>query len=133
LVYWILLGTFIALLTPHLINGFPNFTYFKYWIVHGGLVIFMVYVSVVQGWSPGKGSVWTSFLFLQGYILLALLLNYLLGANYVYLLEKPPTTSPLNVLGPWPWYLLSVEALALVAFWGLYLMFRFFRSIGASL
>jgi hypothetical protein len=36
LYFWILAGTFQAVLTPYLFNGFPNFTFIKYWIVHGG-------------------------------------------------------------------------------------------------
>lgn len=133
IVFWVLLGTLMALFTPHLINGFPNFTYFKYWIVHGGLVVFMIYVSVVQGWSPGRPSVLWSFLYLQGYIITALIANLLLGANYVYLLNKPPTASPLDWLGPWPWYLLVADALALVAFYLLYQIFRLLRAIPANL
>lgn len=111
--FWILAGTIQAILTPHLYEGFPNFTFFKYWFVHGGLVIYAVYVTTVFRLYPTRRSIWRAFGYLQVYAAFVLVMNLLLGANYMYLLGKPPTASPLDFLGPWPWYLLIVEALAL--------------------
>jgi uncharacterized membrane protein YwaF len=36
--------------------------------------------------------------------------------NFLYLREKPWAPTPLDWLGPWPVYILSVELLALVLF-----------------
>jgi uncharacterized membrane protein YwaF len=38
-------------------------------------------------------------------------------------MEKPPTASLIDVLGPWPWYLLALEGIAFVIFFILYLPF----------
>ena len=124
MVYWIFLGTFVALLTPHLINGFPNFTFFKYWIVHGGLVIYFLYLSIALGFKPGPKSVLRSFGFLQLYFLFTICMNLVLGSNYVYLMGKPPTASPMDWFGPWPWYILVLEVIALVLFYLIYLVFK---------
>lgn len=124
LYFWILAGTLQAVLTPHLYNGFPNFTFFKYWIVHGGLVVYAVYITVVFGLHPTSKSIWKAFLYLQVYALVVLAFNLLIGSNYVYILGKPPTASLLDYFGPWPWYLLVVEALALVLFFLLFLPLR---------
>lgn len=97
-------GTIQALLTPHLFEGFPHFTFIKYFTVHGGLVVFAVYATVVYGIRPGWRSLWRSFFALQIYIL------------SLYLMGKPPTASALDYLGDYPWYLLVSEGLALVMF-----------------
>jgi hypothetical integral membrane protein (TIGR02206 family) len=44
--------------------------------------------------------------------------NAITGTNYGYLNRKPPTASLLDVLGPWPVYLLAEIALVLVV-WAL--------------
>ena len=43
LFFLILAGTLQSLITPSEYN-FLNFTFFRYWFVHSGLVIFMLYV-----------------------------------------------------------------------------------------
>ena len=116
LYFWILAGTLQAIITPHLFNGFPNFIFFKYWFVHAGLVVFAVYATVVFDLRPTSKSIWRAFLALQGYVIFILVVNLLLGSNYVYVLSKPPTASLLDYLGPWPWYLLVCEILCLVLF-----------------
>ncbi|NNE28988.1 MAG: TIGR02206 family membrane protein, partial [Saprospiraceae bacterium] len=120
LYFWILAGTFQAIITPHLFNGFPNFIFFKYWIVHAGLVIFAIYSTVVFDLKPTVKSIWRSFFALQFYVLFVLVVNLVIGSNYVYVLGKPPTASALDFLGPWPYYILVVEVLAIILFYILY-------------
>ena len=43
-------------------------------------------------------------------------INLWLGTNYGYLMRKPSTASALDLLGPWPWYVL-VEAVLISSFW----------------
>jgi hypothetical integral membrane protein (TIGR02206 family) len=133
LYFWILAGTFQAVLTPYLFNGFPNFTFIKYWIVHGGLVVYAVYVTVVLDLRPRARGIWKAFLYLQLYAAVVLGLNLLLGSNYVYVLGKPPTASALDYFGPWPWYLLVVEGMAFALFALVYLPLRWFEPKSRSL
>ena len=121
LYFLVLVGTLQAALTPHLFNGFPNFTFFKYWIVHGGLIVFVVYVTVSFKLYPDRRSLLKAFGWLNVYAVGVIVANLLLGSNYFYVLRKPPTASLLDVLGPWPWYLLVCEALAFVLFVLVYL------------
>lgn len=50
--------------------------------------------------------------------------DYFFKTDYMFLRSKPPTPSLLDVLGPWPWYILVCEFVALGLFLLLYLPFR---------
>jgi len=119
--FWILAGTMQAIFTPHLYNGFPNFVYIKYWIVHCGLVVYAVYMTVVFDFKPTLKSVWRAFLAFQAYALFVLVVNLVLGSNYVYMMPNPPTASALDYLGPWPWYILVCQLIGLMFFFIVYL------------
>ncbi|MCF8244579.1 MAG: TIGR02206 family membrane protein [Saprospiraceae bacterium] len=116
LYFWIFAGTMQAVLTPHLFEGFPHFTFVKYWTVHGGLVVFAVYATVVYGIRPTWKSLWRSFILLQVYVAALFCINLVLDSNYAYLMRKPPVASALDYLGDYPWYLVSSEVVALVMF-----------------
>ena len=121
LYFLILAGTLQAVLTPDLPHGFPHFYFLKYWTVHGGLVVCAVYYTVVFRFYPEKKSILFAFVWLQIYTVFVFFANVLLGANYFYLMHKPPAVSLLDYLGPWPWYLLVCEGVAVVFFIIVYL------------
>lgn len=123
LYFWILAGTLQGVLTPHLVDSFPTFTFFKFWITHSGLVVYTIYISVVFRFYPTRKSILRSFLAIQVYALVVFIINLIIGSNYAYLLHKPPTASLLDLFGPWPWYILVLEGLALLLFGLFYLPF----------
>ncbi|MBM3790173.1 MAG: TIGR02206 family membrane protein, partial [Acidobacteria bacterium] len=51
-------------------------------------------------------------------------LDMIFGWNYGYLRRPPSQPSLLDYLGPWPWYILSLELIALCIFILLTLPFR---------
>lgn len=128
LYFWILAGTIQAILTPHLANGFPNYTFLAFWIVHCGLVIVILYATIVYQIRPTLKSLGKSFFALQFYVALSFVINYLLDANYNYVCHKPPTASVLDYLGPWPVYVIAGEGIVLMLFFVVYVPF-FVRDI----
>lgn len=114
--YLVLAGTFQAVLTPHLHETFPHIDFLKYWIVHGGLVVQVIFVTVVFGLYPTPLGMLHAFLAVLLYVPSVALANVLTGANYAYVMHKPSTASLLDFLGPWPWYIVSSLMVGVVLF-----------------
>jgi len=123
LLFWVLAGTSQAIATPDISEGFPSFEYVRYWIAHLGLVIIMLYATLVFKMRPTLKSVFKSFLALQLFFIFSVIINYLLGSNYSYLNRKPKVPSVLDYLGDWPNYILVVELLLIPYFLIIYLPF----------
>ncbi len=118
-------GATQVLITPNAgIYGLPHFRALQTLTSHGLLVIALVYMTAIEGFRPSWRSVLKAMLALNVYLLLVHGINIMLGSNYLYTMHKPPTASLLDLLGPWPWYLLVCELLALALFSLLMLPFR---------
>lgn len=124
LVFWIIGGTIQGVLTPDISKGFPSFDYFRYWMVHLGLLSIIFYFIFVFKMKPTLRSVFKSFLALQVYVVLMVGLNYVLDANYFYLNQKPKSASLLDYFGEWPYYILVGQLIIIPLFLLIYLPFR---------
>ena len=125
--FLILAGTLQSLITPSDYN-FLNFTFFRYWFVHSGLVLFMLYATFVYKMRPTIKSVFKSFIGMQFYMILMFLINHLLGSNYFYTNRKPDATTLLDVFGEWPQYIFVVELIVIPFFILIYLPFYLTRN-----
>jgi hypothetical integral membrane protein (TIGR02206 family) len=117
--YWGLTLSIQALLTPALGGGdFPAPSFLVFFTDH----VLVVWIAVLLTWGMGRRPSWRDYRFaLVATVVWAVpaqLVNALSGANYGYLDHKPETASLLDLLGPWPWYLL-VEAALVVGIWAL--------------
>ncbi|MBI2441898.1 MAG: TIGR02206 family membrane protein [Lentisphaerae bacterium] len=122
--YWGLAGTSMAVLTPDLSGAFLSYANLKFFLAHGGVVMAILFLTWSRQARPRSGSLWRAFLLLNGYVLLMALFNALFKTNYLYLCAKPQAVSLLDYCGPWPWYLLAADGLALLLFTLLWLPFR---------
>lgn len=127
LLFWVIAGTSQGILTPDIADGFPNPDYFRYWIVHLGLVIVMVYATIVFKMKPKLKSVFKSMFALQIYLILMIMINYALDANYFYLNSKPNATSILDYLGDWPYYIIVAQLMIIPYFLLIYLPFHLIK------
>lgn len=128
LLFWILAGTSQGVVTPDIADGFPAFNYFRYWVVHLGLLTIIFYAIIVFEMRPTLKSVFKSYFALQGYVIIIILINWLLDANYFYLNEKPKSASLLDYLGEWPYYIIVVQMLLIPYFLLIYLPFYFAKK-----
>jgi len=128
LLFWIFAGTFQAILTPEMRNGFPHIHFVYFWVVHCGLIIVMLYATFIYKMRPKLKSIFISFLALQGYFIFVSIINKFTGANYFYLNAKPTAPSILDLLGEWPYYILMAELLLIPYFLIIYFPFYLTRK-----
>jgi hypothetical integral membrane protein (TIGR02206 family) len=113
-----------AMITPDIsLYTFPHYRYIHFFISHGGTVIANLFMVFVARYRPTGKSIWKAFLWLNVYTTIILIVNFLIEGNYMYISEKPVNPSIIDYLGPWPWYILSLEMIALFTFGILYLPF----------
>jgi hypothetical integral membrane protein (TIGR02206 family) len=114
LYFWVMAGTLQGVITPAIWEDFPHYTFLKFFMVHCGLIVGVLYAAFVMGFRPTYRGLWQAVACIHGYALFALCANYLLDANYGFLCRKPDTASLLDHLGPHPWYLLAMEGLGII-------------------
>jgi hypothetical integral membrane protein (TIGR02206 family) len=126
-----LIGASQALFTPDLmIYGFPHFRFIEFITVHGTIIIAVIYMTVVEDFRPTWRSLPRVILITDLYWFFCGLVNTNIGSNYLYTQGKLPTPSLLDYLGPWPWYLLSMQCLGILFCILLYLPFAISDTIG---
>jgi hypothetical integral membrane protein (TIGR02206 family) len=121
--FWVLVGTVNATLTPDLYSDFPHWEYFNYFGLHLGLIFLPIYYVVVLGHRISLKDLWNAIIASNIFVILSLIINKVLGSNYMFTMRKPEASTILDYLGPWPIYLLSVEALGIALFFVVYLPF----------
>jgi hypothetical integral membrane protein (TIGR02206 family) len=125
--FWGLAATLQGLLTPALTVGFPSAPYLMFFLHHFAVVAAALYLPLVEGWRP-KQPLWREMLEIYGwsvaYLAFAMTVNSLLGSNFAFASRPPDNPSLIDQLGPWPWYLLSMQGIAILFFSLLALPFR---------
>jgi len=117
-------GALQAFLTPDLgIYSFPHFRYFQVFISHGLIIASALYMLIVEHQRPTWKSLLKVIIVGNLYYVLLFFINRGLGSNYMFTAHKPETASLMDMLGPWPWYLLATEGFAAVVFLLFYLPF----------
>ncbi len=110
--YWGLALTTQALITPALNRDFPDPKFLAYWGMH----LLVVWAAVFLTWGLGLHPTWREFrrtvAVTAVWAVTVFCVNVSLGTNYGFLNRKPET-SILDLLGPWPLYV--VVEIALVA------------------
>lgn len=122
LFFWTTTGTLLASVTPAIRSGFPSVRYLTYFMLHGGVILAAAYLVWGHGYRPRKGAILRSWVITNIYAGAVLVINLTYAKNYLYLLRKPPGRTLLDVMGPWPYYILVIEGLALILFGLVYLL-----------
>lgn len=122
--FWGLAGATQALITPDVtIYGFPHFVFFHSFLSHGAIILSVIYMACVEAFRPSWRSITKVVLITTGYMALVALVNALTGGNYMFIARRPTFPSLIDYLGPWPWYVVALYGIGLVAFVVVYLPF----------
>lgn len=119
-------GALQALLTPDAgIYGFPHFRAFQTFASHGGIVLASLYFAVVEGYRPTLASFKRVLIWTNIYMICIFFLNLAIGSNYLFIAYKPEFPTLLDMLAPWPWYILELEVIAFIILGVMYLPYFF--------
>jgi hypothetical integral membrane protein (TIGR02206 family) len=117
--YWGLVLSSQALITPDVgAADFPSHGFVTFFALH----LLVVWAAIYLTWGRGMRPSWRSYRFAViatlAWAAFTFTFNVIAGTNYGYLNRKPPTASLLDVLGPWPVYLLTEVTIVLIV-WAL--------------
>ncbi|MFJ8527621.1 TIGR02206 family membrane protein [Bacillus sp. NPDC094106] len=118
-----IIGASQAILTPNLQYAFPHFRFIEFFIAHILLIWAPLFMTWVEGYRPTFQSIKRTMLFLNILVPIVSFVNYKTGGNYMFLAHKPETASLLDLLGPHPYYIISLEIIAFIGCLLLYIPF----------
>lgn len=122
--YWGLVLSSQALITPDIgtpRDGAPDFPHHLF-ITFFALHVLVVWAAIYLTWGRTMRPRWRDYRFAiimtLAWAAITFIFNVIARTNYGYLNGKPPVASLLDVLGPWPVYLL-VEVIIVLIAWAL--------------
>lgn len=117
-------GAIQAMITPVLDMNYPHFRYFHFFYTHAGIILTALYFTWVKGYRPTFKGILTTMLALNILLPFVFWINSLVDGNYMFLQRKPAGGSLLDFLGPYPFYILSLEFVAFIIFIFLWFLFK---------
>lgn len=107
-----------GLVTPDLRDGPAKIWFWLFWANHFAVVGGAIYDVAARGYRPGWKDLGIALALGLAYVAVIVPLDVAFGLNYGYLGRSPPGQPTLvDVLGPWPWrvpVMLALAALAMV-------------------
>lgn len=105
---WGMGGTSQAILTPDVQAVFPDPACVRYFILHGGIVVGVLVMTIGLRMRPLPGAVRRVWLTTLVLALVVFPIDWVLNANYMYLLGRPTNPTIIDLFGPWPWSLIPL-------------------------
>jgi uncharacterized membrane protein YwaF len=122
--FWGLVLSSQALITPDIgtpEEGAPDFPHHLF-VTFLTLHVLVVWAAIYLTWGRGMRPRWRDYrlaiVATLAWAAITFTFNVIAGTNYGYLNRKPPTASLLDVLGPWPLYVLAETTIVLIV-WAL--------------
>jgi hypothetical integral membrane protein (TIGR02206 family) len=97
--------------------GFPHYRFFQFFTSHGLILAAVLYMVFVHQFAPTHKSIWKVFGITLIYTCFMAIFNLVFHGNYLFICWKPENGSIMDVMGPWPWYILPLGIVAIVTFY----------------
>jgi hypothetical integral membrane protein (TIGR02206 family) len=114
--FWALSASLQAVLTPDLMQAFPDPLFFTYFATHSGAIAAACLLVFGARRVPRPGALWRVYAITAAFAAVAAVATVLTGGNYMFLRRKPAGGSLLDFMGPWPVYILVGAAVGLIFF-----------------
>lgn len=121
---WGIAGTVQGLITPTLYFSWDTPEYYAFFAQHGGVPVAALALAFGTPLRPQKGAFKRAIFWSWVYMAVVYTLNRLLGANYGFLNAKPAVGTLFDYMGPYPWYLITLQFVAFTLYFLLLLPFR---------
>lgn len=102
-----------AVLTPALVQTFPDPRYLMFWSMHLLTIWSAVYLAATGRARPSWRGLAVTVPATLAWVASVMTFNAVAGTNYGYLNGKPAGGSLLDLLGPWPTYVVAEVAIVL--------------------
>ena len=109
---WGLAGTTQGLLTPTLSYDWNTLEYYNFFLQHSGVPIAAVTLVWGLGIVPRKGAFLRILIWSWVYMVSVMGINFFINQNYGFLSGKPDFDTMFDYMGPYPYYLLTLQAIA---------------------
>ena len=121
---WGMAGTVQGLITPTLYFSWDTLEYYAFFAQHGGVPVAALALAFGTPLRPQAGAFKRAIFWSWVYMVVVYGLNWLLGANYGFLNGKPGVGTLFDYMGPYPWYLITLQFVAFTFYFLLLLPFR---------
>lgn len=122
-----ILPALLALVTPELPFDYQHFRFWKFFVHHTAIPWACLFLALCHPNTITMRSVLSVYALLLAYAaFIGFYINPLTDSNYLYLMQRPTTSSPLDFFGDGLWYYINLCLTALLLFFIQYLLFRKF-------
>jgi hypothetical integral membrane protein (TIGR02206 family) len=113
---WGCAGTIQGLITPTLCFDWRSIEFYIFFLQHGGVPVAAVFLVWGLKVVPEKGA-WVRALYWSwGYMAIVMTINWMIGKNYGFLNGLPEVHTLFAYMGPYPFCLITLQAVAFILY-----------------
>ncbi len=113
---WGCAGTVQGLITPTLYFDSKSIEFYIFFLQHGGVPVAAVFLLWGLKIVPKKGAWFRALYWSWGYMAIVMTINWMIGKNYGFLNGLPEVPTLFAYMGPWPYYLITLQAVAFLLY-----------------